>query len=124
MSAYTRRLITLILLLTMALPLEAVFAEKCSDSDAKDPFEGAWVGSGVKMVLARRIANDPDHIKDSQFGECNPDLIAPYISPSWSDRNNALAKYPEGKALVTDDQSQLDDLFKNVANRIKLRLIK
>ncbi len=73
---------------------------------AGDPYQNVEITDRLKPVFLRRLANDPASAADPAF----PGLAL----------NNT---YPNGTYLQTPNASDLTNLFKSIAQRIKLRLI-
>ena len=83
----------------------------CSEAMAAtaDPYQDVTNETNVKTYFLRRISND---IKPGD----PPFVIAGYETPD-------LSKLPVGKFFLANNSSQLDEAFKNVAKKIKLRLV-
>ncbi len=75
-------------------------------ASAGDPYQNVNVTDKLKPIFLRRLANDAASAADPQF----QGLAV----------NNA---YPAGTYLQTPNASDLTNLFKSIAQRIKLRLI-
>ncbi len=75
-------------------------------ANAGDPYQDVTVTDKLKAILLRRVANDPASAADPQF---------PGLAPNGG--------HPKGVYLQTQTASDLTNLFKSIAQRIKLRLI-
>ena len=101
-----KTLCALILLVTSST---LIFSnEKIYSGSTEDPYQNVTDIESIKTYFLRRIAND---VKPG-----DPSFVIDGYSPNMS-------SYPKGNFFLASDSSQLDEKFKDVAKKIKLRLV-
>lgn len=130
------------ILIAFILIIMSVVSEQHGYASCTDPYETSWRTDTGKTVLLRRLANDkrryenqdlqtnpgddvydgiPD-CPDPVFGGPNSN---PRLDPHWTLTNEELYSpaIPKGFSISTTDPGTIKFLFKNIAQRIKLRLV-
>lgn len=122
-----------IIWLVMTYSTSNLWAETKETNFCNDAYQISYNAVLGKTILLRRISNDPSRYQpvDNNYdgvADCPDPVFGVHPSdpaiPGWEERESKVKNSsPKGVSLATQNVDDVRVLFRNIAQRIKLRLV-